>query len=82
MPFLHLLIWAVVLLAGCITPAAKDSRTINSPIMNAYQASLPQEKSSPWTFPLTPQNQSYAIAVAILVLMVIVILRTSQFKDK
>lgn len=82
MRLIHLLIWAVVLVSGCITPAAKDSRGVSSPIMNAYQASLPQEETSPWSFPLTPQNQSYAIAGGVLILMVIVILRTSQFKDK
>ena len=71
-----------LLVSGCFTPALKDSRGVNSPILNAYQASFPVEEVSPWSLPLTPEAQSYAITGGVLVLMVLMILKSSQFKDK
>jgi hypothetical protein len=67
---------------GCITPDTKTSRGVNSPMMNAYHAAVPQKQPSLWDIPLDPQAQMYALTGGILILMVIVILRSSQFKEK
>ena len=66
--------------SGCLSPEMKDSRGINSPMMTAYQASLPEEQ--PFPFPLSQQSQVYALTGGILILMVFIILKASQFKEK
>ena len=51
-------------------------------MMAAYQDSLPENQPSPWTIPLNPQSQVYALTGGILILMVFIILKASQFKEK
>jgi hypothetical protein len=82
MRFVPLMIWILLLASGCITPALKDSRGANSPMMAAYQATLPQDKPSPFSLPLSSQSQAYALTGGVLVLMVLIILKSSQTKEK
>lgn len=64
-------------------PAVKDSNGVNSSMMNAYQAAIPQTQSTlPFTIPLSPQAQAYALTGGILVLMVLVILKSNQSKEE
>ena len=79
---IYTLLAGVLSLWGCITPESQNSRGVNSPIMAAYQAAVPQHQASLWDIPLDPQAQMYALTGGILILMVIVILRSSQFKEK
>lgn len=81
MRLFFLMIWLSLILAGCITPDANDSRGLGSPMLNAFQAAQAQT-SSPFSLPLSKQAQAHALVGGILVIMVFVILRASQWKDK